>query len=1196
MYKKFQYQGYLYQKKVKKIKNKIVNVMKVSILLLFAGALSISASVYSQDAKVTIKLQDKSVNDVIVAIKAQTNYSFWYDINDVDGGQHVSLDVEDQTVKDVLIQTLKEQEVEFGMYGNHIIIVKKGALASLATLQDNVITGTVTEADDVPLPGVSVALKGTTRGTITDANGSYSINVPDENAVLEFSFVGYATQEIKVGSQRVINVTLSETARLIEEVVVVGYGTQKKANLTGAVDQIDGKALENRPVRSAVQALQGAMGNLNIFTPSDVGTGGGGSPATRMVVNIRGVTSVNSGGGFDNGSPLIVVDGIQGQDINMINPNDIESVSILKDAASSAIYGSNAPYGVILITTKKGKKEAKPTITYSVNMGWSSAIFLPEQVPSVEWAKLMNEVQQNTTGTNFLKDENMQRIQDYYDGKITTSTVPNPGMFGDQSYAMVDDYGQGLCNDNNNWYDIYFKNNAFSQQHNLGLQGGTQNINYYVGLGYNHKDGLLKWGGDSYDRYSIRANLSSEITRWLTTNVRWAYAKGIHDRPSNTGNDNFMQQIAFRWPILPLKLPNGIYSRVSNIPMYTDGGRWVNNENTNTMTGEFVITPLKGWNTTMNYTYTTNQTTVVRNTTSFKLIDAWGEPYYFPGWASDGFDQYSRGIDNLYRERADEERHTINAYTSYELDISGHYLKGMVGFTQESIHIYGLAASSGNVTLFSTDIPTFGNFYYETNNQTITEPYKGTLATRGVFGRINYGYKDRYLLEVSGRYDGTSRYMKDVRFKFYPGVSAAWVISKEDFYGESLQPYVGFLKIRASYGSLGEQSGGYYPFYPSVGIMRAGNANWLFDGVRRSAVSYPAAVNPNLTWVTSTTLDFGLDASFLKERMTIAFDWYDRVSSDIVGPPIELPAVLGTTAAPINNAELRTKGFELTLGWRDRIPSIGLEYGIRVNLANSKGVVTKFANESKSLSNWYEGAVVGDIWGYVTDGYYTFEEQVAGIDQNVQGNGLGPGVNWTAGDIKYKDLNDDGLITRGTVTVDDPGDRQIIGNFIRKYPYGINFDASWKNFDIGIFIQGIGKRDAVMNVNNQGQFWGSPRSSWEVNWLTIHRDRWTPETPNGYFPKFYFDTSRNLKNMQEQTKYLQNAAYVRVKNLQIGYTLPASLLNKVGIAKTRIYVSGENLLTFTKMVKTIDPELATIDRGLGYPMQRTWSVGLSMSL
>jgi TonB-linked SusC/RagA family outer membrane protein len=1064
-------------------------------------------------------------------------------------------------------------------------------LLPVLSFAQTAITGRVTDTNGETIIGANVVEQGTRNSTVTDANGKFTLSV-QAGASIQVSFLGYSTQTVVAADG--MTVALQESATILDEMVVVGYASVKKANLTGAVDQISGNVLADRPIVSVAQALQGQVANLLISSNTETGVSGGGSPGAKMNFNIRGVTGLSSGNSASAAGPLFVVDGIQSQDINAINPDDIASISVLKDAASAAIYGSNAPYGVVLITTKKGNKDSRPVITYSANFGWSSPINMPEQVNSVEWMKIMNDAGQNTRGANFLDANTMQRIQDFYDGKITTTTVEIPSR---KEWASFDNFGQGLSNDNVDWYDVMFKKNSMVQQHNVGLSGGSAKSTYYVGLGYTGKEGVLRYGDDSFNRYSIRANLSSDVTKWLTTNFRGSFTRGINDTPSQTGNDNFMQQIAQRWPIIPVVNPDGHYSEVSNIDAYLYGGRNKTTDDVMVITGEIVLTPIKGWNTTFNYTFTDNNVINNKDALHYTLYDTEGTPYYMPAWTSDGFNKYTRGRDVLTRTRSDYEQHTINAFTSYELDIEGHYLKGMVGFAQEAFYDYRIISSSGNGTLYTTELPTF-NTMYGTTSQSITEPIKRALTSRGVFARINYGYKERYLLELNGRYDGTSRYMSDVRFRFYPGASAAWVASNEGFWGnDKVTSFIDMLKIRVSYGSLGEQRGdNYYPFYPSLSVTAATGTKWLFDGNRYTAITFPAnsqgtpvLVDPNLTWVTSTTIDFGFDVAVFKNRLTATFDWYRRSADDVIGPAEDLPAVLGAAAPTTNNASIETNGFELTLGWRDQIKDFS--YGVRATLADSKSVVKKYPNKNKTIGTWYDGAVIGDIWGYVTEGYYTQAEQDAGIDQARQAR---IGTNWTAGDIKYQNLDDDPLITPGDGTLDNPGDRKIIGNSTPRYTYGITIDAAWKGFDISMLFQGIGKRDYWMGDIAVGNFWGLSNSEWQANLLTVHKDRWTPETPNGYFPKYYLISAQNTKNQVAQTKYLQDASYLRFKNLQIGYTLPQHWLSKAHISKLRVYISGENLFTLTDFIETIDPEFLS-NRGLIYPLQRTWSVGLNLS-
>ncbi|MDR0415179.1 MAG: TonB-dependent receptor [Prevotellaceae bacterium] len=1038
------------------------------------------------------------------------------------------------------------------------------------------ISGTVTGSDGTPVVGASVVVKGATMGVVTGTGGSYNITAPAE-ATLVFSFLGLSTVEEAIAGRDRIDVTLTESDHSLDEVVVVGYGTVKKANLTGAVDQVSGTLLADRPITSTVQALQGVVGNLNISSSTSYGADGGGAPGARMSINVRGVTGLTGNSGSSNASPLFVVDGIQSQDINAISPDDIASISVLKDAASAAIYGSNAPYGVVLITTKRGQKGAKPKVTYNANFGFSSPINLPTMLNSVEWVEMVNEIQQNTNGTNFIPDEAVERIRDFFEGRRTETTRPtNSG----QEWASYDnDFG----NDNNDWFKLFYKDRSFLQQHNVGLSGGAEKVTYYIGAGYNYKDGLYNYGNDSYNRYNIRGNLTSNVNKWLTTNFRAAFTKELTDSPAidHAGSGGVMHDIARTWPIIPLLNPDGHYSRQNYVTIMEEGGRITKDYNTSVITGEMVINPVKGWNTTVNYTYTSYNNVYGRNELATVAYRPNGESY-----------GGQRTTDNLIRQNSDHEQHTLNAFTSYEIQLGKHYLQGMVGYAQE-LYTHRVVDASNKGLLYSSNVPTLGVMY---NNTPSVDEQRAAFGTQGVFGRITYNYEEKYLLELNGRYDGSSRFLKDVRAHFYPGVSAAWVVSKERF-AEALNPYVDLLKVRASYGSLGDISFlnsdnfdyplYYYPFYPSLGTTAATGSNWLFNGTRLPYISSPAIINDQLTWVTSTTFDVGLDVTLLKNRLTATFDWFRRTSNDIIGPAEQYPAVLGTAAPKANNASLETNGFELTLGWRDQVKDFS--YGVRATLSDSKSVVKKFPNETKAINTWYDGATVGDIWGFETEGYYTKAEEDAGINQDRQKEINGS--TWTAGDIKYKDLDGDGKITRGESTVDKPGDRKIIGNNAPRYLFGISLDAAWKGFDVSMFFQGIGKRDAWMSSN---YFWGNTGSKWQISAFNVHKDMWSESNPNGYFPKQYFDEGINVKNQQAQTKYLQDASYLRFKNLQIGYTLPKSVLGKVGIDRLRVYVSGENLATFTSLLETVDPEFA-VSTGKIYPLQSTWSVGINLS-
>ncbi|MDR1880652.1 MAG: TonB-dependent receptor [Tannerellaceae bacterium] len=1052
------------------------------------------------------------------------------------------------------------------------------------------VTGTVTD-NLGPVTGASVFVKGTTNGTVTDANGQFTLEGVQNDAIIQVSFLGYVTQEIPFTGQSTLSVVLKEDTQILDEVVVVGYGSVKKASLTGAVDQVKGSTLENRPIVSVGHALQGVVANLNITSSTSQNEGGGGAPGAKMNFNIRGTTGLNGDAASASASPLIVIDGIQGGDINSVNPDDIESISVLKDAASAAIYGSSAPYGVVLITTKQGRRERKPVVSYSNNFAMASVINLPKMMNSVDWAEMTNEAMINSIGTPFIDDAAMQRIRDYAAGKISTTTIITPAGNEVNQWAAYDPY---FGNDNIDWLRMYYKDYAFSQQHNASVSGGTEKTTYYVGLGYNHRGGMYNFGSDSFDRYSFRGNLSSSITKWLTANFRSAFTRGYTDTPSSEHADSggIMHDLARLWPIIPYKNPDGTVNRNNYIDIYENGGRINNTDDRTVLTGEFVLNPLKGWNATFNYTFDHNSVLKEKNyLVPPNTKDALGNT--IPGQSREP------NYDVLRRESGNYTHHTINAFTSYELGLNDHYLKGMIGYTQEQRINRWFMAESSTGHLYTPTVPTFPTIYDDTKS---ASEDRSTTASRGVFGRINYGYKDKYLLEVNARYDGTSRFLKDVRWKTYPGVSAAWVISKESFW-EPVSDIANLLKLRFSYGSLGDLSFlnssnfsyplYYYPFSPSMGTTAptGSNNNWIFgSGGRGSYITSPAIINEALTWVTSTTFDIGVDLAAFDNRLSVTYDWFRRNSNDIVGPAEQLPAVLGSAAPKSNNAALETNGFELTVAWRDQIGKVS--YGIRGSLADSKTVVKKYPNENKAISRWYAGDVVGNIWGFETEGFFTAETAKEAMEKKTQD---AIHTIWSAGDIKYKDLDGDGKITTGSSTVDDPGDRRIIGNDAARYTYGITLDAAWNGFDISLFFQGVGKRDAWISSN---YFWGITDHVWAHSLFEIHKDRWSEDNPNGYFPKFYFNNwtgnDQHTKNERVQTKYLQDASYLRFKNMQIGYTIPSRILNKVNISKLRVYVSGENLATFTNMIKTVDPEFATTS-GKIYPLQRTWSLGLNLT-
>jgi len=1039
------------------------------------------------------------------------------------------------------------------------------------------VSGTVTDNNGT-LPGVNVFVKGTQIGQTTDANGRYSLVVPDRNAVLVFSYIGFATQELTVGNRTTINVTLVEDTRLIEEVVVVGYGAMKKENLTGAVAQVKGEILENRPVVNVAQALQGQVANLNISVQHDGSTYNnttthGGAPGAEQRINIRGFSGLGA-----MPTPLLIIDGVQGGTLSSINMNDVESISILKDAASSAIYGSSAPFGVIIINTKKGGIGKKPTITYNNSINVATPIHIPKIVNSYEWAKMFNEASDNGGTARQFSDELIQKMKDQCEGK-------NP-PFAVQPMPTGDAWDAGSQYDNTDWFDFWLRKYSYNHQHNVGISGGTEKSSYYLGLGYNNQNGIYKWAEEDYKQFRIRLNLSTELTKWLTVNFRGNFSKSEQVTPTNLGAQVTVANLALMWPNWARKNSLGNWHFSARVDEVQQGGQQLYINDRANLTGEFVIKPLPGWDITGNYTYNGHyRDDSYHYRTTYNILPS-GTPVPRTNNPNSLRQDYARNVSNI-----------INLFSSYEKQINKHFFKALAGFTQELYQYKSIDVR--NNYLFNNDLPAFVLSYGD--NKSITDN-KSELAIRGGFFRLNYNFDQKYLIEFNGRYDGTSRFLKDQRMKFYPGVSAAWVPSKESFWAP-LESYLNTVKLRVSWGQLGDQSfvlnpdgsPNYYPFYPGMYQRITTSTDWYYGANRELFIGNPGLINTNLTWVTTSTLDFGIDFGILNNRLQTTFDWYKRTSDNYVGPANVLPSLLGAPQPDVNNTATETTGWDLSIGWSDRALDNKLNYNINLVLSDYQAIVTKYPATRNLIDNYYVGKKMGEIWGYKTEGLFQSEDEIKSApNQNKIPNG---GNNWKPGDVRYKDLNGDNVIDWGDNTLESHGDRTIIGNNTPRYAYGLTLGADYKGFDLSVFFQGIGKRDywtissSYVGIPGEGGDYNSCVMTTTVN------DRWTKENPNGFWPRFYLN-NQMLKNLQPSDRYLLNMAYLRLKNLQLGYTIPKNITGKIGCQRLRVFASGENLATICKW-KMFDPEFQTSngDRQGGklYPLQRTWSFGLNVT-
>jgi len=1137
---------------------KFLLVMKIATFLLILSIMQVSASSFAQ--KITLHKVNAPLTAIIDEIRNQSNYDFFYNKKLLKTAKTVTVNVKDASLEEVLEICFKGQLLDYQIADQTVLIKGKEIKSNffnpmLAAVEK--ITGKVVDEKGQPIPGATVKVKATNKVTSADASGNFVIDAKEGDMLL-VSSVGFVDQEIRVGKTS-LTVALKEGSNTLEEMVVVGYGAKKKVNLTGSIDQVSAKDLDDRPASRLSQVLQGQMPGLNITT-----TTAGGAPNATQNINVRGFTGLGVSGG-----PLVVIDGVQGGDINSINPNDIESVTMLKDAASAAIYGSSAPYGVLLITTKKGKQGA-PSVSYNNNLAFATPINLPKMMNSLDFADIYNEAYANAGRGVAFNDEVLKRMRDYQSGALTTETVV--------SKTTTDWWGSWFeANSNHDWFKEYFKDVSNAQQHNLSVTGGGNSSDYYIGLGYNDRQGMYNFGHDSYKRYNIRANLNNEITKWLGFSLRTALARSNYVTPNTVSGrtgGNYMHQIARKFPNLALYNPTGEYNEANDIMLHENGGRNNDDRNDVVTTGELRISPLNGLKITANYTFDgvfSNSSAHLK--TLFTKLPS-GNQGIISGTTPNSY--------SLTNTRTIH--HIVNAFANYEKKVGDHNLGLTAGYVKELTNYN--TTSGSNTNLYSDNIPSLSLTYGA--NAAASDGAR-QLAIEGVFGRFSYAYQDKYMLEVNGRYDGTSRFLAGVRWKFYPGISAGWNIDKEKFW-QPISKVVNTFKLRLNYGSQADQQfldvngPNWYPFYPSLGTARPTTTSWFFGTAREASVSAPPLVNSDLTWVTTTTYGAGIDASFLRNRLNATFEWYNREAKDFAGPSAPLPTVLGAAVPTANNAAIQTKGFEISLKWNDKIGDFS--YGIKATLADYRGKVTEYPNPNRLITDWYTGEVMGNIYGYTANGLYTADNVGTAIPTPAFWNGR-----WQVGDVKYEDLDGDGKITIGPNTAENMGDRSVIGNSTPRYQYGATFEFGWKSFDFSTFLQGIAKRDIFIGSN---YFWGIQSSEFQSSPFTVHADRWSPTNQGGYFPRYYMNDEVN-KNFQTSTRYLQNAAYMRIKNVQLGYTLPAAIASKVFLKRARLYVSVENLATFTDLIKTMDPELSLSDAKI-YPLQRTYSFGLNLTL
>ncbi len=1048
-------------------------------------------------------------------------------------------------------------------------------------LQQQVVTGNITDSENgAAMPGVNIQVKGTTIGTISDAGGRYSITVPNQSVTLVFSFIGYVSQEVPVAGKSTVDVMLVSEVTSLEEVVVVGYGTQKKVNLTGAVDVVTGENLASRPAAQTSQLLQGQAPSMMI-TMTDRGS----EPGAKQSLQIRGIGSLSG-----NTSPLVLVDGVE-MDMNLIDPATIENVTILKDASASAVYGSRAAFGVILITTKKGKMNQPMRVTYSNITSLKNPTYVLQMEDSYTYAIALNQARTNAGLTPIMPTEMVQRIKDYIDG--TYETEYNPA---DPPYNQW--RGRWMANANYNWSDMFFSD-SWEQKHNINIEGGTEKTQYYTSVGFQNQPGMYTWGNDKYQRFNVLGNVNTQVTDWARFDFSAKFAKALRNYPNGgTWGDRsgYWMHYLILFPNTHRFNMDGSLANPIEVAM-RDGGRINTDNNTSQFSLGTELEPVKGWKTNIRYNYMLSAGVSTNDWYPVPVMCANGNVSNIGSAQTGIMETLQHGHYQVF-----------TAYTKYENTIADHYFSVMTGYEQDYFHNRKLTGDgweliTAQVNAISTALGT---------KEVDDAIYH--WATQGIFGRINYNFREKYLLELSARYDGSSRFEKGHRWGFFPSASIGYNISREEFW-EPIQPYIQRLKLRASYGSLGNQNlvkaaerqnvsqawidvenpnAESYLYLNEVPVSPL--LGRIIDGVRPNYANMPGLKPDNLTWETILTSNIGFEAGFLKDRLSMEFDLYSRITQDMMGPSIQLPSVLGTSAPASNNAKLKTTGFELILGWSDRINELG--YNLKFSLGDYMTEILEYVNETGSISGWYAGRKYGDLWGLTTDRII----QTAGEEMPDQSYYF---AKWGPGDVVYKDLNDDGKINPGLNTLDDHGDLSVIANTSPRYQMSFSGGITWKSFDFSMFWQGIGKRTFFPYYNAEC-WWGTSTSYANTFYAqdSYALDYWRPadETnflgPNtdAFLPKPYTSNER-VKNVQTQTRYLENASYFRLKNLQIGYTLPQRIADKTPIENLRVFFSGENLLTLSPLPKAFEPEsiIASDSNFRIYPLARMFSLGLNIT-
>ncbi|MEL7588318.1 MAG: TonB-dependent receptor [Prolixibacteraceae bacterium] len=1080
--------------------------MKVLFILLTVTLVSFASGSYSQTKNFTFQLRNVNLLEVFEQIEAQSDIQVAYDISAIDITKKINVDVSEESVERILQKVLEDTGLSFRVMDRYVIITKDQKTSGTESFQQRAISGKVTDTSGLPLPGVSVAIKGTAIGTITGEDGTFSLSNIPANTTLVFSFVGMVSQEVSPSGKTVIDVVMQEATVGIEEVVAVGYGTQKKVNLTGSVGSVAGDNLAGNPATSVVSSLQGRLPGVMI-------TQSNGEPGRENIsVLIRGLGTMN------DASPMVIVDGLESR-MDNVSPADIESVSVLKDASAAAIYGTRAANGVILVTTKRGRSGLSQ-INYSNSFGWQQPTNLPDHLSSAEYAELYNEGNRNEGLAERYSADDISKYRS-----------------GTDPYNFP----------NTDWLDLLITESGFTHDHQLSFSGGNEATSYRASFEYFDQKGLIKHS--AHKRYNARINLDNRIRDWFTFGVNFGLSHNNVTNPVSpfSGGTEFFRQTNYIPPTIANKNEDGTWNR------YTDGNpiAWMeagglsesgNSHLLGSVSGEIklmeglTLKNIAG----INYDLSDNKT--------HKKTIKYG----------DGTIQGPNSVEDYLSRRSTI---TLQSFLTYDKRFGKHGVKVLLGASREA---FTMKADG----LYRRDFPSndlgqinAGSTIGMTNSGYAIESRLGSH-----FGRINYDYDNKYLLEANLRRDASSKFARDNRVGWFPSMSAGWRVSEENFM-KSVH-WIHSMKLRASWGQLGNHRIDDYIYIQRVALGQ----NYNFGGTVADGAATIVASNSGISWEKTSEFDLGVDIDFFENRLfSLSADYYNRFTDDIL-TTVPVSLAFGLSAPVVNAGAMRNKGLEFLLEHHHKLGE--LSYGISLNAAYNKNEVEKFQNPSKGNTIRAEGVSWNSFYGYEAIGIYQTNEEAAASPHIT-------GITVKAGDLIYKDQNKDKKI--------DGDDRVVLGNTIPEITFGSNISLKYKHYEFSAFFQGAGK---VYRTLGSETFWPFDPE----NALQMHLDRTLVENgkvvKQGRYPRTVINETGN----QVQSSFsILNASYVRLKNIQLGYNLPQTLLKATGLTKAKIYVTGQNIFTFTDFPEGFDPEISDDSATRSYPQVKFYTIGLDVT-